>query len=68
KAEYVWNKNQFDKINATETDYLLGLFSYDHLDYVMDMDDTKDPTLPEMAKKAIEILSKNPKGYFLFIE
>ena len=34
----------------------------------MDMDDTKDPTLPEMAKKAIEILSKNPNGYFLFIE
>jgi len=67
-AQYVWNKAQFDKINASEVDYLLGLFSYDHMDYVMDMDDTKDPTLPEMTKKAIEILSKNPKGYFLFVE
>lgn len=26
------------------------------------------PTLSEMAMKAIEILSQNPKGFFLFVE
>ena len=28
----------------------------------------QEPTLAEMTKKAIEILSKNPKGFFLFVE
>lgn len=27
-----------------------------------------DPTLSEMTEKAIELLSQNRKGYFLFIE
>lgn len=27
-----------------------------------------DPSLTEMTEKAIQILSKNPKGFFLFVE
>lgn len=45
-----------------------GLFSYDHMDYVTDADANADPSLPEMTKVAIDILSKNPNGFFLFIE
>lgn len=29
---------------------------------------TRDPSIVEMTEKAIQILSKNPKGYFLFVE
>lgn len=29
---------------------------------------SRDPSIVEMTEKAIRILSKNPKGYFLFVE
>ncbi|ODN06286.1 Membrane-bound alkaline phosphatase [Orchesella cincta] len=67
-AKYVWNKQQLFNVNVSETDYLLGLFSYDHMDYVTDADANADPSLPEMTKVAIDILSRNPNGFFLFIE
>ena len=31
-------------------------------------DTAGEPSLKEMTEKAIKILSKNPKGYFLFVE
>lgn len=30
--------------------------------------DTGDPSLAEMTIKALRVLAKNPKGYFLFVE
>lgn len=38
------------------------------MDYVTDADANADPSLPEMTKVAIDILSKNPNGFFLFVE
>lgn len=29
---------------------------------------TRDPSIVEMTEKALQILGKNPKGYFLFVE
>ena len=31
-------------------------------------DTAGEPSIEEMTKKAIEILQKNPKGYFLLVE
>ena len=31
-------------------------------------DKAGEPSIEEMTKKAIEILQKNPKGYFLLVE
>ena len=31
-------------------------------------DTAGEPSIAEMTQKAIEILRKNPKGYFLFVE
>lgn len=47
-----------------------GLFSYSHLDFEVDRDNSPDgdPSLANMTRKAIEILQKNPHGFFLFIE
>jgi len=31
-------------------------------------DSAGEPSIAEMTEKAIKILQKNPKGYFLFVE
>ncbi|XP_022162133.1 alkaline phosphatase-like [Myzus persicae] len=70
KAEYVWNNSQLDKIDAKNVDYLLGLFAYSHMEFEVDRDKGQngDPPLHEMAVKALSILQKNNKGFFLFVE
>lgn len=47
-----------------------GLFEYSNMQYEVDRaDDTAgEPSIAEMTEKAIQILQKNPKGYFLFVE
>ncbi|XP_037530495.1 intestinal-type alkaline phosphatase [Nematolebias whitei] len=68
RAKYVWNKTEFDAVNAEQTDFLLGLFEPKDCRYELERDQTMDPSLTEMTEKAIKILSKNPKGFFLFVE
>lgn len=46
----------------------LGLFEPKDCRYELDRNPSMDPSLTEMTEKAIKILSKNPKGYFLFVE
>ncbi|KAL3861252.1 hypothetical protein ACJMK2_007300 [Sinanodonta woodiana] len=48
-------------------DIHVWLFAYDHMAYEIDRTD-KEPSLAEMTEKAIRILRKNPKGYFLLVE
>lgn len=59
-------------VNANETDYLLGLFGMgSHLKYHLQAEEegvTNEPTLWEMTEKALEIVSKNENGFFLFVE
>ncbi|XP_053391981.1 alkaline phosphatase, tissue-nonspecific isozyme-like [Mercenaria mercenaria] len=68
--KYVWNKGQFDAVDYRYTDYLLGLFEPNHMQYELDRDTSSsgEPSLAEMTKTAIEILSKEDKGYFLLVE
>ena len=51
---------------------LIGLFDFaqaqGHMSYEVDRDKTREPSLAEMTVKALDILSKNPKGYFLMVE
>jgi alkaline phosphatase len=49
-------------------EYLLGLFEGDHCMYNLKTNPKTEPTLREMTEKAIQVLSKNDKGYFLFVE
>ncbi|XP_019626950.1 PREDICTED: alkaline phosphatase-like [Branchiostoma belcheri] len=67
-SSYVWNKEQFDKIDPLKTDYLLGLFEPSHMQYVTDTDRAGEPTLTEMTDKAIRMLQKDDNGFFLFVE
>ena len=70
-AKYVWNKAQFDAIDPTTTDHLLGLFEPSHVHYEADRvahDKAGEPSLTDMTTKAIDILKKNKNGYFLMVE
>ncbi|MEZ0231321.1 MAG: alkaline phosphatase [Methylophilaceae bacterium] len=69
-AKYVWNQAQFDAIDPANTKRLIGLFERSHMKYEHDRpnDTGKEPSLADMTAKAIDILKKNPKGYFLMVE
>lgn len=51
---------------------LVGVFgktdAHTALSYDLDRDPAREPSLAEMTGKAIEVLSKRPKGFFLMVE
>lgn len=69
-ASFIWNKSQFNAIDADATDHLLGLFSRSHMQYNYDIPDDigGEPNIAEMTEKAIDVLDNNRKGYFLMVE
>ncbi|KAG7217535.1 hypothetical protein INR49_021462 [Caranx melampygus] len=68
RSHYVWHRKDFDEINAKTTDRLMGLFEPKDMRFEVFRNSSRDPSIVEMTEKAIQILSKNPKGYFLFVE
>ncbi len=75
KFTFISNYNSFKSLGslAFRDKPVWGLFnnwqnSNKYLSFDCDRDTTKEPSLSEMAQKAIEILSKNPKGFFLMVE
>lgn len=46
----------------------MGLFDSSHMPYNIDSDHAAKPTLAEMVGKALDVLEKDQKGYFLFVE
>uniref|UniRef100_A0AAQ5ZAG1 alkaline phosphatase n=1 Tax=Amphiprion ocellaris TaxID=80972 RepID=A0AAQ5ZAG1_AMPOC len=67
-VKYVWRKAEFDAVNPATTDFLMGLFEPGDCRYELERNPSMDPSLAEMTEKAIKILSKNPKGFYLFVE
>jgi alkaline phosphatase len=65
---YASNSSELNAIDGTRTDRLFGLFTPSHMSYDLDRDPAKEPSLAEMTTKAMEVLSKNSKGYFLMVE
>ncbi|CAB1324701.1 unnamed protein product [Coregonus sp. 'balchen'] len=61
--QYVWHRKHVDEINIKTTDRLLAK-GHAVRDF---RNATRDPSIVEMTNKNIRILSKNPKGYFLFL-
>ncbi len=56
-----------DMMSALPNRKFVGIYADSHLDYVTARKPTQ-PTLAEMATKSIELLSKNPNGFFLMVE
>ncbi|XDV33141.1 hypothetical protein PO909_003695 [Leuciscus waleckii] len=67
-ARYVWNKRDFDAVDPEKTDYLMALFEPGDLRFDVERDPSMDPSISETTEKAIQILKKNPKGFFLLVE
>ncbi|KAL4715992.1 hypothetical protein ACJJTC_013292 [Scirpophaga incertulas] len=65
-AKYIYNRKELLNLEPVFTN-VLGLFSPDHMPYHIEAGDD-DPALSEMVVKAIDILSKNKNGFFLFVE
>lgn len=67
-ATYIESGKGLKSVDPAQTDSLLGLFASDHIAYFHEQEQDDDPTLTDMTEKAIQILSKNPNGFFLFVE
>ena len=46
----------------------IGLFQPGEMAYEIFRDHTTDPSLEEMTEAALRVLSRNPRGFFLFVE
>lgn len=60
-----------EALNASDDDlqYLLGLFSYDRFDFAsLNPNHEKQPSLLEMTRAALQVLSRGPKGFLLIVE
>ncbi|MFH1936799.1 MAG: alkaline phosphatase, partial [Bacteroidota bacterium] len=60
-------RDEFETLTPVDT-LVYCLFSEDYLPNDLDRDPEKVPSLAEMTRKAIKILSENPKGFFLMVE
>ncbi len=71
-AAFVSTAEDLNNLDFENTDHVLGLFAEDNLPFHSEIaemkDETRPPTLVEMAESAIKILSKNENGFFLAIE
>lgn len=67
---YVWNREGFDAVNPAAGPRVLGLFEPSHMEYEADRasDAGGEPSLAEMTRKAIDILSRDKDGFVLLVE
>jgi len=70
RGVYLESQHALKKINISTTEKLFGLFNRSHMRYEADRAKSavEEPSLSEMTKKAISLLKKNKKGFFLVVE
>ena len=68
-ATYVTTADQLKAIDP-KTRHVMGLFATEHLPYEVERAKLGQgvPTLAQMATSAVDVLSRNPNGYFLMVE
>jgi alkaline phosphatase len=57
-----------EELKAAEGSKILGLFNMGNMVYEIDRPSTMEPSLAEMTARALQVLSKSPKGFFAMIE
>jgi len=67
-AKYITSRDELLEVDVENTDYLFGLFAPGNMAFLDKQEAENDPSLAEMTEVAIKILSKNPKGFYLFVE
>lgn len=69
-GKFVWNAKQLAELDLAHTRRLFGLFQPDHMNFERERpgDRAGEPSLAEMTRAAITVLSHNQQGYFLMVE
>ncbi|XP_077007919.1 intestinal-type alkaline phosphatase [Tamandua tetradactyla] len=68
-ARYVWNRTALLQASQdTSVTHLMGLFEPGDTKYDLNRDISQDPSLLEMTEAALRLLSRNPRGFYLFVE
>ncbi|XP_006866865.1 PREDICTED: intestinal-type alkaline phosphatase [Chrysochloris asiatica] len=68
-ARYVWNRTALIQASSDPSvTHLMGLFEPGDTKYDVNRDPAQDPSLLEMTEAALRMLSRNPQGFFLFVE
>ena len=69
-SRFVWKRADLMNMDVRGTQHLLGLFEPGHMRHEADRsrDAAGEPSLAEMTQKAIELLARERKGYFLMVE
>ncbi|KAJ8781594.1 hypothetical protein J1605_010852 [Eschrichtius robustus] len=68
-TQYVWNRTALIQASKDPSvTHLMGLFEPADMKYEAQRDHTKDPSLQEMTEAALRVLSRNPRGFYLFVE
>ena len=65
---YAASKADFDGIDPAKATKAVGLFTSSHMSYDLDRDPAAEPSLAEMTLKAMRMLQRNDRGYFLMVE
>ncbi|KAL1771038.1 intestinal-type alkaline phosphatase [Sigmodon hispidus] len=68
-SQYVWNREELiQKSLDPSVTYLMGLFEPVDTKFEIQRDPLMDPSLRDMTEAALRVLSRNPKGFYLFVE
>lgn len=69
-GRYIIQRNEFVALDPAAPGPVLGLFEPSHMNFEVDrmQDVAGEPSLSEMTARAIEILSRDPDGFFLVVE
>nr|CAD7578233.1 unnamed protein product [Timema californicum] len=64
------NTGDLTRLDASNVDYVLGIFANGHLKYDFERDSSPEgmPSLSQMTSVAIKVLDKNPEGFILMVE
>jgi alkaline phosphatase len=67
---FMASRNDFDTADFTKAEKVFGLFNKTHMRFDANRKSKaiKEPSLSEMTDKALQVLSNNPKGFFLVVE
>ncbi len=65
---YAGSRADFDAIDPATATRAVGLFTASHMSYDLDRNPAVEPSLTEMSTKALGILQKSGKPYFLMVE
>jgi alkaline phosphatase len=67
----VFDREALTAVDPRTTRRLVGLFTRSHMNFDLDRDPAKEPSLAEMTTRALDVLTASPsnrRGYFLMVE